>query len=448
MRKVIVAVISKTDAPSVRRLDSPVQRGSRGFTLIELMVAMLVFLIVAGTAFSVFDQHMAMITHQENLSGVNLALRNAAGQLQIDLSGAGENLLGTVPNQNLTFSTGVVIQNNIPPSEGGTAAACTAAGGTYAYPVPSACFDSLTIFGSQSNGCAATTTGQPPVLELETAVDVSSGSTIVGNDPSGTAPATDASCFHAGDELLLIQMPSGLPLSCDAGITLNYCIGAVQIAAAPTPNGSNLDFTYAATGSNGAPTGCPGSSCSDPQGIIYNALSPDGYNFINGLQHSFTGNTYLVDVGGSSSAITYSVVQNPSNSADTQLQRCTSSGCAVLADQIIGFKVGAALWSNEASDQPDIANYFYNSDQYCNAAIPSASTVNCNDVPLQPQDENDPYDFSLVRAVRVSLVARTAPSTDPELAHFTNGFDNGPYLVQQSSVVVDLRNMTIGDFQN
>ncbi len=420
---------------------------SGGFTLIELMVAMMVFLIIAGTAFSVFDKHMEAITHQENLSGVNLALRNATSQLQIDLSGAGENLLGSVPNADLTFSTGVVIQNNVPAIEGGTAAACAPAGGTYAYPINSACFDSLTIFGPPS-GCAATaaTTNQPPVLTLVGSVDVSSGSAITANDPLGAAPATDKVCFHAGDELLLIQPASGLSLNCDANIPVGYCIGEVQLTAAPTVSGSNLSFSYTATGSTGAPTGCPGASCTDPEGVLYNPQG--GTNFVDSLEHSFSGSTYLVDVGGATSAITYSVVQNPSNAADTQLQRCDSNGCAVVADQIIGFKVGAALWSNEATNQPDVANYFFNSKWYCNSAIASSPAANCNDVPLQSQDENDPYDFSLIRSVRISLIGRTTPNADSSLSKFANGFDDGPYLVQQASVVVDLRNMSIGDFQN
>ncbi|MGH9739152.1 MAG: PulJ/GspJ family protein [Candidatus Acidiferrales bacterium] len=413
---------------------------SKGFTLIELMVAVTVFLVIAGVAFSVFDKHMAMVTYQESLSGVNLSLRNATGQLQLDLQGAGENLLGTVSN---TFATGVIIQNQVPAVQGGSAAACTPSGGTWAYPVPSACFDSLTIFDPPT--CAANaTTGQPPVLTLQNTVDVYSGNPLVAWDSNGGVPATDATCFKAGDELLIIQVSNGVTSpSCDL-VTSLYCVGEVQITSPPSVSSPNLVFTYTPTAYNGAPTGCPGASCTDPQGILYNPNS--GTNFEKQLQHNFQADTtYIVDVGGSSGAITYSVVVNPSNSADTQLQRCDVSGCGVLADQIIGFKVGAALWSNEATDQPDIANYFYDSSSYCNAFYGG----NCNDVPLSvPADTNDPYDFSLIRAVRISLVGRTAPNAINAVTQLNNGFDNGPYLVQQSSVVVDLRNMTIGDYGN
>ena len=62
---------------------------SKGFTLIEMLVAMAVFLVVAGAAFSVFSRHAALVSRQQSLSGVNIGLRNAMAQLQMDLSGAG-----------------------------------------------------------------------------------------------------------------------------------------------------------------------------------------------------------------------------------------------------------------------------------------------------------------------------------------------------------------------
>lgn len=423
---------------------------SSGFTLIELMVAMAIFLVIAGTAFSVFDQHMAMITHQENLSGVNLALRNAASQMQMDLSGAGQNFLSgagqNVPTELGDFATGVVIQNSVSTALGGTAAPCTPSAG-YAYPVPSACFDSFTIFGPQNVGCAATTNGQPPVLGISDAAteNLSSNATIKAIDPAtGANLATDQTCFKAGDELLVIEPANGGATPC--GFT--WCLTTVTLTANATNNGTDLLLTHTLTSANGAPAGCPGSSCTDPQGVLYNPSASTGYNFDNAIYSSFTSppgtvpTTYVVDIGGSSSEITYSVVLNPANATDTQLQRCTSTGCAVLADQVIGFKVGAALWSNESNGQPDIANYFYDSSKYC--YDPTLAT-NCNAL---PPPGNDPYDFGLVRAVRISLIGRTTPNTDAALSNFTNGFDNGPYLVQQASIVVDLRNMSIGDFQN
>ena len=135
--------MKKVQSASEYKLDHATRnrRSALGFTLIELLVAMTVFVVVAGTAFSVFDKHMQMVTRQENLSGVNLALRNAAGQLQMDLSKSGQNLLAGIGNSQVSFSAGVVVNNNVPLAQGGNAATCAPSGAMYSYPVPSACFD-------------------------------------------------------------------------------------------------------------------------------------------------------------------------------------------------------------------------------------------------------------------------------------------------------------------
>jgi hypothetical protein len=44
------------------------------------------------------------------------------------------------------------------------------------------------------------------------------------------------------------------------------------------------------------------------------------------------------------------------------------------------------------------------------------------------------------------MIARTVPKANsPALPNFKNGFDGGPYLVQQGSVSVDLRSITNSD---
>lgn len=435
---------SKSHAGTARR--------ASGFTLIELMVATAVFLVVAGAAFSVFDSHMASITREENLSGVNLALRNATSQLQLDLAGAGQNLLAGLGNNQAFFSAGVNIQNSVP----GTAAACTPTGTNFDYPVPSACFDALTIFGAHA-GCTVSGTGfpsgLPPVLILQdpngASESVSSSSTLYANDaedPSVVATLTaDKNCFNAGDELLIIQYPTGGSTLPCTNASFTYCISAVTLTQVPTVTDQNnqelLQLTHSVTASSGDPAGCPGASCTDPQGVLVNVNATHGYNFYNALASSFTTGAYIVDIGSSTSAITYSVQVSSTNADDTQLVRCDSNGCAVLADQVIGFKVGAALWNNETVGQAEIANYFYNANAYCS----EWSGANCN---ASSPPANDPDDFSLIRAIRVSLIGRTAPFQDPSLDNFANGFDGGPYLVQQASTVVDLRNLSITDFQN
>ena len=106
---------------------------------------------------------------------------------------------------------------------------------------------------------------------------------------------------------------------------------------------------------------------------------------------------------------------------------------------MIGFKIVAALWDNAAQGATEIANYFYNSATYCSDAVNNAD---CTKV---PPPANDPNDFNLIRAIRISMIGRTTPRSDISVSNFQNSFDNGPYWVQQASVAVDLRNMSSDD---
>jgi hypothetical protein len=76
-------------------------------------------------------------------------------------------------------------------------------------------------------------------------------------------------------------------------------------------------------------------------------------------------------------------------------------------DQVIGFKVGAAWWNNPLEATEGNFSYDYNSVDYGN-------------------------NFTLVRAVRVSIIGRTAPIA-------------GQYQIRGSSIVVNPRNLTMSN---
>jgi len=63
--------------------------GNRGFTLLELLVASAVFMVIAGTAFTLFAKQQLASEMVQGDVGLNLALRNAGTQLQLDLANAG-----------------------------------------------------------------------------------------------------------------------------------------------------------------------------------------------------------------------------------------------------------------------------------------------------------------------------------------------------------------------
>jgi hypothetical protein len=396
---------------------------------LELLVAMAIFLVAAGAAFALFNQHATLVTKQQNLSGLNIGLRNGMSMLEMDLAGASQNLLNGVLVSGAPaepFYLGVIIQNNVP----NVAATCALNTSDWSYPTSSACFDSLTIIVPKAGA---------PVLTLNDDKDLSATSTMNANDANNSANnAADIASFVQGDELLVYQ-----PII----LTTTSCyITVVPLTGNATLSGNLIQLPHLKTGAGGHAAGtCPGSTCTDPLGVIYNPVTSTSY-LANSLYQSFqaAGPTYIINLGNGANNITYSVQANPLNSADPQLTRCVGTTCSVLTDQTIGFKVGAALWNNY--QLTDIASYYYDASEYCNGALQSAgSYVDCT---RTPPSLLDPYDYTLVRSMRISMIARTPPVGDLTPLFFKNSFDNGPYLVQQASVVVDIRNMSMSDLGN
>jgi prepilin-type N-terminal cleavage/methylation domain-containing protein len=421
------------------RIDA--KRSARGFALAEMLVAMAVFLIVASAAFSLFNQHETVVIQQQSLSSVNIGLRNAMSQLEMDLAGAGQNLLGGVTTNGIPvapFGLGAIVQNNVP----GTAPACAADTSSWAYPVSSACFDSLQIMSMKQCGGV-----NAPVLAINDGAGsetMSSNATIVAIDTNAAGVlATDQTCYSTGDELLiLLTNNTANPPVCGSAANSNFCMTVVTLTGNSSVVGATLHLPHTLAGAGGVSAGCPGASCSDPLGIT---IGNQGNNFSNALGTTFSNGAYVVNLGSGGNDIWYSVLANPSNPTDPQLMRCVGAACTaatgqVVADQVVGFKVGAGLWNNQQASATDIASYFYNSIKYCNGGINGA---NCT---TTPPPVNDPGDFSLIRSVRISMISRTQPKVNQTFAQIKNGFDGGPYLVQQASVVVDLRNMSINEF--
>jgi type II secretory pathway pseudopilin PulG len=430
-------IVEKHPKRSSRKTDNC----RRGFSMVELLVSMGIFMIVAGAAFTLFDKHAKLVTRQQNLSGVNIGMRNAMSQIQMDLAGAGTNLLAGA-STSTTFGLGVIIQNNVP----GVAPACAANPGTWAYPVPSSCFDSFTVISPKPCNAAGGLTA--PVLVVnenangnnQASVAISNSSILWADDPNnpgnGAALQNDANCYKTGDEVLVVSVPNNGQPQCTPGnpaSAFSYCMSFVVLTKDAAANGNGIQLQHNPTGAG-----------VDPLGLFAVTNGGNNFNKANGLNYAFPNGSYIIDLGNGGNAITYAVQTNANNAADPQLLRCLGTTCTaanstVLTDQVIGFKIGAALWDNAALGATEIANFFYNSANYCSEAIGNAD---CTQV---PPPANDPNDFTLVRAVRISMIGRTTPSSDLSVSRFQNGFDNGPYWVQQASVVVDLRNMSKND---
>jgi hypothetical protein len=88
----------------------------------------------------------------------------------------------------------------------------------------------------------------------------------------------------------------------------------------------------------------------------------------------------------------------------------------VIADQIIGFKVGASVFTSAGGGASGAYRY----------------------------DGPAAYKARAVRSIRVSVIGRTPP-TQFTASSFRNTFDGGRYKIEALSLVVNPRNLSMND---
>jgi hypothetical protein len=346
------------------------------------MVAMTVFLIIGGATFGLFQQHAKLFNDQQSQVGLNISMRNALSQMESDIVNAGTGYYLTVARA--TWPVGITISNSA------AGAGCYDAA-TFTY--QATCFDTLNVLTTDSatppaqpdngagTGCTDTTTTSlfvtPPALP------------VVNPATSAAWTATDyAKQFKTGDQLLFV----GTGGNFNSAVLTNP--GAVA--------GGEVSLLHVAT--SGA--GLANSTGTDPLKIT----THDDPN----LATSFCQATdWVVKLAA---PITYTV--NAVDPTDPQLTRTQGGAPVVVAEQIIGFKVGASTYV--AGTSTSTVAYNYDSSTYT------------------PQ----PFDYNSIRSVRVSLIGRTPPNLGNP---FRNTFDQGPYKIQSMSVVVNPRNLSMND---
>ena len=397
-----------------RSLAASRENSAAGFSLLELMVAMAVFLVVSAAAFSLFSQQEATELIQQGQVGLNLTLRNAASQLQMDLVNAGA---GSLTGANIAaWPVGVSIVNNVVVAGG----ACNTPS-TFTYGAN--CFDKLNILAAVSSpaepnppasAVAPSGTSNPPTFAPANTTDSTGGSGAGNCSDTSTgivyvqaapipAPQTGsftlaqtAAQFRSGDQLLLVTSQQRFYTT-------------VVLTSAGQVSGSAVMLTFNPTNSNGS-----NSAAHDPLNV-----STDSTDTNNMLTNLFCGSDWALKLA----PITYQV--DISNASDPKLTRTQYGVTSTVMEQIIGFKVGATIW-NSSTDTIS-TQYNYNAATYTNNVA-----------------NDEAYNFTLVRSIRISLLGRTAPSTNPSYT-FHNSFDSGPYQVQGVAVVVNPRNMSMND---
>jgi prepilin-type N-terminal cleavage/methylation domain-containing protein len=391
--------------PKARR---PNHNRNAGFSLVELLVAVAMFTVVSASAFTLLAQHQPIFNQQQNLAEVNIALRNAVAQIELDVANAGANYYASVNIPN--YPVGVVITNNVQSSGD-----CRT-GTPLVYSTN--CFDQMAIITADINTLPTTPSNSAGACVstksagTATAYLAPTGSPTIGYGPGagGLAAATAAAAnykYNSGtnpDQLLFVKNDGSL-----------YTTSKLAAATTTATIGTNY---YVKVTFGGTDTTTPGlnTASNDPYGMSTHANSL--------LTDSFCSSS--VDYVLRIVPITYKVdLTTPSNPTllRTVAGQTQTIAQQTLATQIIGFKIGASLFNN-VSDT-DTTTYSFDASSYNNG-----SSV--------------PYNFTLVRSVMISLIGRTNPNPDPNYV-FQNSFDNGKYEIQGVSVVVNPRNMSMTD---
>jgi len=335
-----------------------------GFTLIELMVAMTVFLVIGGAAMSLFRSHADLYSTQQAEVGLNMSLRNALSQIQMDAVQAGNGFfIGGATNISNT-PIGVTITNN------------------------AGSFDSLTLIQAST-----------PAVQLSGAACVL---TTSGTATLAATAGVTAANFASGEIMFMNFNGNQMTVA--------------KLTGSAAGAGGTINITYGPTQGNGTNTG--GVAGNDPFGLTWNlppATDPDQ------LTDQFCPATgdYVVGL----SYATYSV------NATNQLTRTTAATVAapdIIADQIIGFKVGAATYQSGGGS----------------TSTPSYSFTAANAPGATPPGYNS--QFTLIRSIRISLIGRTPPGQFTGSA-FRNSFDGGQYRIQALSLVINPRNLSMND---
>jgi prepilin-type N-terminal cleavage/methylation domain-containing protein len=333
---------------------------SHGFTMIELMVSMTLFLVIGGTAISLFSQHAKLFNDQQGTVGLNISLRNALSQIENDTVQAGNGFFGTLSTANTPV--GITITNN-----------------------PGA-FDSFYVIQA----------GTPSGVPMDPAggnVSTTSG-TVTLTPQAGITVAN----FPVGTEVLFMN-------SAGTFMTVAKVISSTAV-------GTKINLTYNPT--NGAPGNPP------PANDGTNSIGNDMFCLTCANNPSILTSSFSPAFGDYVVPLTW--VQYSVN-AQNQLIRINSTqpnNFDVIADQIIGFKVGAATYQGASFTGTSSSGYSFN----------AAADYNSQ--------------FSLVRSVRVSIIGRTPPNQYSG-SNFVNSFDGQHYKIEALSLVVNPRNLSMND---
>lgn len=342
---------------------------SRGFTLLELMVTLAVFMVLALAATRLANMSAGVSIGQQAQSTLNLSVRNVEAQLQIDAANAGA---GYFPTYNIP---GPPVGVTITPGAG--------------------CCDTLAILSFD-----------PTILaNPNAAVNTTTGTATV------TPVAASTGTFNTGDVLMLVSntvQPSGVPTLTTLPLTANGSVSGANVTLTYTKNTTPVVGGAGTWGSGNATYPNPNG---DPTGVsnLYGTeVDPTGTAWPY-LATAFDTTDWVLRT----QRIVYSVSTTQtgcSAAAPCLIRQVNNQPAAVIANNIIGFKVGVMLYGGATT-------YLY----------PAAGST------------TDPWK---IRSLRISMLGTTTPNAT---SSFRNSYDNGPYQIEGAAFIINPRNLSMHD---
>jgi prepilin-type N-terminal cleavage/methylation domain-containing protein len=362
-----------------------------GFTLVEMMIALLIFGTISAAAFSLMTQNAPIFNQQQNQAGLNISMRNAVAQIQADMVNGGAGYYNglNIPN----WPVSVVIFNNVVSSSGNCAT-----GTTYG----ANCFDNFTVIAADP-----ATTPVNPLADVSSALPVVAGSCNLS--PASTRTSVDhdiyvlppsSGGFQLYDQVLLVKSDASAYTTVRLTGVANVTVGGTAYVKL-----SHSSLTIA---------GGTNVSADDPTNMSIKSA--------DSTTDQFCATDYVVRL----LPIQY-CVDTATDPTNPTLRRLTLVGLAAtptcssgtaLSNQVIGFKVGATVTTS--STGTGLTAYNFDSSTF-------GSGPNY-------------FDFTVVHSIMVSMIGRTTPNPGATYT-FRNAFDGGPYQIQGVSIVVNPRNM-------
>jgi len=380
-------------------------RRSGGFTLLELLVATAIFLLIGGAAFQLFSKQQTSSQIVQGQVGLNLALRNAISQMQMDLVNAGS---GFYQGPNVPgWPVGVTIVNNVVPSGSSCYNSTTQVYGA-------SCFDKLNIIAADSTAPVMNATSS---TGSTTGCSNTSAGVAYGIPTTGTVAAA-AATFKQGDQLLFVN---------GTGTKITTAVLTQNATAIGSGSTAVVQFNFNATLNSGGSTPTQvgyNTQANDPLdittcgGVAMASCAPAQQPAGEYGQQFCAPSDWILRLAPIIYSVDTTTASNP-----TLMRQVGVNGTKVpVMEQVIGFKVGASIWNADDTQPP----YNYDASTYVST------------------DANDNYNYTLVRSVRISLIGRTVPNTNPNY-QFRNAFDQGPYQVQGTAIVVNPRDLSMND---